>query len=173
RGIRVDSRICPSKYRPLETHRSDLASNSSGVNVGEEDDDHNSYSLMGFTWAFNTWILESFRVGAHHFYRRDNHYPIVVAWHSNKKFYRNMLWGFFHGRQPTPTLTPDEFEARSDWWVSSGRYFDGHIRELTRIPRPVNQHTQDDVLVDYYRRLEEHDRALKELMQKDVAREQM
>ncbi|GJX19638.1 hypothetical protein Tco_0222315 [Tanacetum coccineum] len=42
-----------------------------------------------------------------------------------------------------------------------------------RISHHVNQHTQDDVLVDYYRRLEEHDRALKELMQKDVAREQM
>ncbi|GKA48443.1 hypothetical protein Tco_0741401 [Tanacetum coccineum] len=75
------------------------------------------------------------------------------------------------GCRPTPTLTPNEFEARSDWWVSSRGYFDGHIREPARISRHVNQHTQDDVLVDYYRRLEEHDRALKELMQKDVARE--
>ncbi|GKD15465.1 hypothetical protein Tco_1199872 [Tanacetum coccineum] len=37
----------------------------------EGDDDHNSYSLMGFTWAFK-------------------------------------------GRRPTPTLTPDDYEVRSD-----------------------------------------------------------
>ncbi|GJS72793.1 phospholipase-like protein [Tanacetum coccineum] len=143
------------------------------ANEQEEDDDHNSYSLMGFAWAFKTRILDSFRVEGHHFYRRDKRYPRVVAWRSNKKFYRHMLCGFFHGRRPTSTLSPNEFEARSDWWVSSRGYFDGHIHKPARIPCLVNQHTQDDVLVDYYRRLEEHDRALKELMQKDAAPKQM
>ncbi|GJY17916.1 hypothetical protein Tco_0389407 [Tanacetum coccineum] len=52
----------------------------------EEARDHNSYSLMGFTWVFK-------------------------------------------GRRPTPTLTSDDFEARSNWWVSSMGYYDGHIRE--------------------------------------------
>ncbi|GJW90942.1 hypothetical protein Tco_0168495 [Tanacetum coccineum] len=96
----------------------------------EGDDDHNSYSLMGFTWTFK-------------------------------------------GRRPTPTLTPDDYEVRSDWWVSSRGYFDGRIRKPARISLPVNQHTEDDVPVDLYRRLEEQDRVLKELLQKDSAREQM
>ncbi|GKC25932.1 phospholipase-like protein, partial [Tanacetum coccineum] len=68
----------------------------------EDDDDHNSYSLMGFTWAFK-------------------------------------------GCQPIPRLTPDDYEARSDWWVS----------------------------IDLYRRLEEQDRVLKELLQKDSAQLQV
>ncbi|GKB19886.1 hypothetical protein Tco_0853809 [Tanacetum coccineum] len=66
------------------------------------------------------------------------------------------------------------FEARHDVpdWILR-RYFDGHIREPARILRRVNQHTQDDVLVDLYRRLKEQDRVLKELMQNDSTREQM
>ncbi|GKB43313.1 hypothetical protein Tco_0888255 [Tanacetum coccineum] len=52
-------------------------------------------------------------------------------------------------------------------------YFDGRIRKPARISLPINQHTKDDVPVDLYRRLEEQDRVLKELMQKDDAREQM
>nr|GEW43791.1 hypothetical protein [Tanacetum cinerariifolium] len=77
------------------------------------------------------------------------------------------------GRRPTPRLTPDDFEARTDWWVSSRAYFDGHIHEPSRIPRPLNQNTQDDIPVDFYRHLEEQDRALKELMQKNAAHKEM
>ncbi|GKE43259.1 hypothetical protein Tco_1470543, partial [Tanacetum coccineum] len=83
-----------------------------------------------------------------------------------------MLRGF-HGRQPTSTLTPDEFEARSDWWVSSRRYFDGHIHEPARIPHPINQHNEDDVPSDFYREFVKHKRALKQMMQKDAGGEQM
>ncbi|GJZ64910.1 hypothetical protein Tco_0621606, partial [Tanacetum coccineum] len=68
----------------------------------QEDDEHKSYSLFGFTWALK-------------------------------------------GRLPTRRLTPDEFEAGSDWWVSSKAYFDGHISEAARIPRHVNRQNQDDV----------------------------
>ncbi|GKD20325.1 hypothetical protein Tco_1222028, partial [Tanacetum coccineum] len=96
----------------------------------EEDDEHKSYSLFGFTWAFK-------------------------------------------GRLPTPTLTPDEFKAASDWWVLSRGYFDGHIREAARRLRHVNQQNQDEVPTNFYREFEEQKRTVNELMQKKAAREQM
>ncbi|GKC50988.1 hypothetical protein Tco_1073733 [Tanacetum coccineum] len=48
----------------------------------------------------------------------------------DKKTY--LLFGFtwaFKGRLPIERLTPDEIEARSDWWVSIRAYFDGRISE--------------------------------------------
>ncbi|GJR76119.1 hypothetical protein Tco_0088484 [Tanacetum coccineum] len=78
------------------------------------DVDKKTYSIFGFTWAFNTWILESFRVGENDYYRRHKRYPRIVAWSSKKKFYRPMVIDFFHGRLPGERLTPDETEARSN-----------------------------------------------------------
>nr|GEX58715.1 phospholipase-like protein [Tanacetum cinerariifolium] len=42
----------------------------------------------------------------------------------------------FKGALPIRRLTPDAIEARSDWCVSSRRFFDGLIREPPRIPSP-------------------------------------
>nr|GEU45632.1 phospholipase-like protein [Tanacetum cinerariifolium] len=64
----------------------------------KKDVDHKAYSVFGFIWAFKTWILESFRVGANDYYTRYRRYPRVVAWRSKRKFYRHMLHGFFHDR---------------------------------------------------------------------------
>nr|GEY97352.1 phospholipase-like protein [Tanacetum cinerariifolium] len=72
-----------------------------------------------------------------------------------------------------PRLTPDAFEARAYWWVSSRPFFDGHIHEPPQIPSPVNLHSRDDPAVDIYRRIEEQDRVLKELKEKNVAHEEM
>ncbi|GJW97275.1 hypothetical protein Tco_0179083 [Tanacetum coccineum] len=57
----------------------------------EKVDDTKAYSVFGFTWAFKIWILESFRVGAHEYYRRQRRYPRVVSWSAKRKFSRNML----------------------------------------------------------------------------------
>ncbi|GKB76649.1 hypothetical protein Tco_0943544, partial [Tanacetum coccineum] len=78
------------------------------------DVDKKTYSICGFTWAFKTWILESFLVGTYAYYKCHNRYPRVVAWSSRKKFYRNMLFGFLHGRLLAERLSPNEIEARSD-----------------------------------------------------------
>ncbi|GKB02405.1 hypothetical protein Tco_0830494 [Tanacetum coccineum] len=82
-------------------------------------------------------------------------------------------WAFKTWILESPRLTPDAFEARADWWVSSRAFFDGHIREPPRIPSPVNFHSRDDPPVDIYRCMEEQDRALKELKEKNVAHEEM
>ncbi|GJU51131.1 phospholipase-like protein [Tanacetum coccineum] len=76
------------------------------------EDDKKTYSLLGFTWAFKTWILEVFRLGPNEFYTRHMRYPRIVAWTSNKKFYRPMLRDFLHGRVPAERLISDE-EQRS------------------------------------------------------------
>ncbi|GJU77952.1 hypothetical protein Tco_1275022 [Tanacetum coccineum] len=132
----------------------------------EEDVDHKAYSLFGFTWAF-----KPFRVGEHDYYKRERRYPRVVAWRAKKKFFRNMLRGFFHGRLPTRRLTPNEFEAGSDWWVSSRAFFDGHISEASRIPRHVNRQNEDDFPSDFYCEFEKQKRVLKEMMKNESARE--
>ncbi|GJY14553.1 hypothetical protein Tco_0384975 [Tanacetum coccineum] len=72
----------------------------------------------------------------------------------------------FRGVQPSPRLTLDAFEARSDRWVSRRAFFDGRIREPPRIPSPVNLHSRDDPPVDIYRRMEEQDRAMQEPKEK-------
>nr|GEU78905.1 hypothetical protein [Tanacetum cinerariifolium] len=60
------------------------------------EDDKKLYSIFGFTWAFKTWILEVFRLGQNEYYTRHMRYPRIVAWTSNKKFYRPMLRDFLH-----------------------------------------------------------------------------
>ncbi|GKA68988.1 phospholipase-like protein, partial [Tanacetum coccineum] len=85
------------------------------------EDDKKLYSLFGFTWAFKGRIEYSY-----HFTMR---YPKIVAWTSNKKFYRHMLRDFLHGRVPAERLIPDEVEAGSGWWLSSKAYFDGCVTE--------------------------------------------
>ncbi|GJY69059.1 hypothetical protein Tco_0472041 [Tanacetum coccineum] len=120
-----------------------------------KDVDKKTYSIFRFTWAFKTWIWESFRVGTNEYYKRQRRYPRVVAWSSNKKFYLNMLCGFLHGRLPAERLTPDEIEARSDWWVSSRAYFDGRISEAGRIPRHLNCQNHYEVPLEIYLQIEE------------------
>ncbi|GKB63935.1 hypothetical protein Tco_0920121, partial [Tanacetum coccineum] len=83
--------------------------------------DKKTYSIFGFTWAFKTWILESFRVTATTYYNRHSHYPRVAAWSKKGRFLRSM------GNVHVARLTLDDTEARSDWWVSSRAYFDDVI----------------------------------------------
>ncbi|GJZ43616.1 hypothetical protein Tco_0590871 [Tanacetum coccineum] len=42
------------------------------------------------------------------------------------------------GNLPAARLTPEETEARSDWWISSRAYFDGRIGQAERV-RPANK----------------------------------
>ncbi|GKD15415.1 hypothetical protein Tco_1199822 [Tanacetum coccineum] len=105
------------------------------------------YSIFGFTWAFKVWPTD--------YYTRHMHYPRVVAWSSNKKFYRHMLRDFLHGRVPAERLIPDEIEAGSGWWVSSRAYFDGRVSEAERIPRHLNRQNHYEVPSEFYREFEE------------------
>nr|GEX27771.1 hypothetical protein [Tanacetum cinerariifolium] len=80
--------------------------------------DTKSYSIFGYTWAFKTWILESFRVTATIYYYRYNRL-LELLLGKKGKFLATMVEGVFHGNLPAKRLTPDETEARSDWWKIS------------------------------------------------------
>ncbi|GJZ11306.1 hypothetical protein Tco_0546065 [Tanacetum coccineum] len=115
------------------------------------EDDKKSYSICGFTWAFKTWILEVFRLGRNEYYTRHMRYPRIVAWTSNKKFYRHMLHDFLHGRVPAERLIPDEVEAGLAWWLSSRAYFDGCVTEPERRSRHLNRQNHYEVPSEFYR----------------------
>ncbi|GKC09480.1 ribonuclease H-like domain-containing protein, partial [Tanacetum coccineum] len=120
----------------------------------QPDSGHPKYSLMGFIWAFKTWILETYRVGELNFYRREERHLRALA-------LLNVLV-ILKGAQPSPRLTPDAVEAQAEWWLASKAFFDGHIRESPTIPPPVNQHSRDDVPEYIYRRMVEQHNLLKE-----------
>ncbi|GJU43566.1 phospholipase-like protein, partial [Tanacetum coccineum] len=128
------------------------------------EDDKKTYSLLGFTWAFKTWILEVFRLGPNEFYTRHMRYPRIVAWTSNKKFYRPMLRDFLHGRVPAERLIPDEVEAGSGWWLSSRAYFDGCVTERERRPPHLNRENHYEVPSDIYREFQEQRSGMDQMM---------
>ncbi|GJY11682.1 phospholipase-like protein [Tanacetum coccineum] len=58
-------------------------------------------------------------------------YPRVAALRKKKgRFTSEMVFGFFQRNIPVARLTPDDIEARSDWWISSKAYFDRFIDQF-------------------------------------------
>nr|GEV76663.1 phospholipase-like protein [Tanacetum cinerariifolium] len=103
------------------------------VDQPRNEDDPTTYSIFVYTWAFKTWIFESFRVTAIWYFDRFNRYPRVAAWSKkNGRFLAEMVIPFFEGNIHAARLTPDDNEARLDWWISSRAYFDGFIDQVER-----------------------------------------
>ncbi|GJS86031.1 hypothetical protein Tco_0752572 [Tanacetum coccineum] len=112
------------------------------------EDDVKTYSIFGYTWAFKTWILKSFRVTAIRYFDRYNRYPRVAAWSKKKgRFLGDMVIPFFQGNMPAARLTPDDNEALSalveflrrhtfDGFI--GIQFDEHKREIERNKKEVD-----------------------------------
>ncbi|GJS70613.1 phospholipase-like protein [Tanacetum coccineum] len=126
------------------------------VDEPTNEDDSKKYSICGYTWAFKTWILESYRVTATTFFDRYNRYPRVAAWNKKKgRFLGPMAIRFFEGNMPAARLTPDDNEARSDWWISSKAYFDGLIGEVERVPFDLSRQNMYEIPSDIYREFNE------------------
>nr|GEY43849.1 hypothetical protein [Tanacetum cinerariifolium] len=122
-------------------------------------DDPTTYSIFGYTWAFKTWILESFRVIAIQYFDRFNRYPRVAAWSKKKeRFLAEMVIPFFEGNIPAARLTPDDNETRSDWWISSRAYFDGFIDQVERVPFDLSRQNMYEIPSDIYRQFVEKNR---------------
>nr|GEZ36842.1 phospholipase-like protein [Tanacetum cinerariifolium] len=94
------------------------------------EDDAKTYSIFGYTWAFKT-----FQVTAIRYFDRYNRYPRVAAWRKN---------------MPAARLTPDDNEARSDWWISSKAYFDGFIGQVERVPFDLSRQNMYEIPSDIY-----------------------
>ncbi|GKC60471.1 hypothetical protein Tco_1088069, partial [Tanacetum coccineum] len=110
------------------------------------------------------WILEVFRERPNEYYTRHRRYPRVVAWSSNKKFYRHMLRDFLHGRVHAERLIPDEIEAGSGWWVFSMAYFDGRVSEAERPPLHLNSQNYYEVPSEFYRDFQEQRSGFDQMM---------
>nr|GEV38869.1 hypothetical protein [Tanacetum cinerariifolium] len=111
------------------------------------EDDVKTYSIFGYTWAFK--ILESFRVTAIMYFDRYNRYPRVAAW-SKKKGKGNM---------PAARLTPDDNDARSDWWISkierNKKEVDNIKEEMRKFRQemnvqPVRQENKEPIIVEQH-----------------------
>nr|GEY41118.1 phospholipase-like protein [Tanacetum cinerariifolium] len=126
------------------------------VDQPTNEDDPTTYSIFGYTWAFKTWILESFRVTAIWYFDRFNWYPRVAAWSKKKgRFLAEMVVPFFEGYIPAARLTPDDNDARSDWWISSKAYFDGFIDQVERVPFDLSRQNMYEIPSDIYRQFVE------------------
>nr|GEW50739.1 reverse transcriptase domain-containing protein [Tanacetum cinerariifolium] len=126
------------------------------VDQPTNEDDPTTYSIFGYTWAFKTWILESFWVTAIRYFDRFNRYPRVAAWSKKKeKFLAEMVIPFFERNIPAARLTPDDNEARSDWWISSRAYFDGFIDQVERVPFDLSRQNMYEIPSDIYRQFVE------------------
>nr|GEU49916.1 hypothetical protein [Tanacetum cinerariifolium] len=118
------------------------------VDQPTNEDDPTTYSIFEYTWAFKTWILESFRVTAIRYFDRFNRYR-VAAWSKKKgRFLAEMVIPFLK-------LTPDDNEARSDWWISSKAYFDGFIDQVERVPFNLSRQNMYEISSDIYRQFVE------------------
>ncbi|GKD35117.1 hypothetical protein Tco_1250626, partial [Tanacetum coccineum] len=63
----------------------------------------------------------------------ENDHTRVAAWNKKKRrFLAEMVISFFDGNIHVARLTPDDYEARSDWWISSRAYFDDFIDQVER-----------------------------------------
>ncbi|GJU99337.1 phospholipase-like protein [Tanacetum coccineum] len=139
------------------------------VDEPTNEDDSKKYSIFGYTWAFKTWILESYRVTATRFFDRYNRYPRVAAWNKKKgRFLGQMVFPFFEGNMPAARLTPDDNEARSDWWISSKAFFDGFIGQVERVPFDLSRQNMYEIPSDIYREFDEQKREI-ERNKKEVA----
>ncbi|GJU10430.1 hypothetical protein Tco_1132826 [Tanacetum coccineum] len=126
------------------------------VDQPTNEDDRTTYSIFEYTWAFKTWILESFRVNAIRYFDRFNRYPRVAAWRKKKgRFTAEMVFPFFEGNIPVARLTPDDFEARSDWWISSKAYFDGFIDQVEQVPFDLSRQNMYEIPSGIYRQFVE------------------
>ncbi|GJW11917.1 hypothetical protein Tco_1577744 [Tanacetum coccineum] len=61
---------------------------------------------------------------------------------------------------PAARLTPDDNEARSDWWISSRAYFDGFIGQVERVPFDLSRQNMYEIPSDIYREFDEQKREI-------------
>ncbi|GJU36789.1 phospholipase-like protein [Tanacetum coccineum] len=81
---------------------------------------------------------------------------LVATWRKKKgRFLAEMVIPFFEGNIPAARLTPDDNEARSDWWISSKAYFDGFIDQVERVPFDISRQNMHEIPSEIYRQFVE------------------
>ncbi|GJT09201.1 hypothetical protein Tco_0843663 [Tanacetum coccineum] len=104
------------------------------VDPPANENDHTRYSLMGYTWAFKTWILESFRVTAIRYYDHFNRYPRVAAWNKKKgRFLAEMVISFFDTKETVDEIREEMLKLREEMNARP-------VRQENTTPIIVGQH---------------------------------
>ncbi|GJV92472.1 hypothetical protein Tco_1540285 [Tanacetum coccineum] len=141
------SYVWPTLYSQL---RNAIVKRWSPLYVDEptDEDDAKKYSIFGYTWAFKTWILESYRVTAIMYFDRYNRYPRVAAWNKKKgRFLGPMVIPFFEGG-------PSSFQGHSatQYWQPDTSSQPGSYYSFGRVPSHMGRQnlqttieTHDDV----------------------------
>ncbi|GKB72721.1 phospholipase-like protein [Tanacetum coccineum] len=85
--------------------------------------------------------------------------PLYVSQPTNEDDVKTYsIFGYtwaFKGNMPVARLTPDDNEARSDWWISSKAYFDGFIGQVERVPFDLSRQNMYEIPSDIYREFDE------------------
>ncbi|GJY59569.1 phospholipase-like protein, partial [Tanacetum coccineum] len=103
------------------------------VDQPTSEDDPTTYSIFGYTWAFK-----------------------VAAWNKKEgRFLAEMVIPFFEGNISAARLTPDDNDARSDWWISSKAYFNVFIDQVERVPFDLSCQNMYEIPSDIYRQFVE------------------
>ncbi|GJV00117.1 hypothetical protein Tco_1329387 [Tanacetum coccineum] len=61
---------------------------------------------------------------------------------------------------PAARLTPDDNEARSDWWISSKAYFNDFIGQVERVPFDLSRQNMYEIPSYIYREFDEQKREI-------------
>ncbi|GJV78269.1 hypothetical protein Tco_1509853 [Tanacetum coccineum] len=100
-------------------------------------------------------------LGHSRYFDRYNRYPRVAALSKkNGRFLGHMVIPFFEGNMHAARLTPDDNEARSDWWISSKAYFDSFIGQVERVPFDLSRQNMYEIPSDIYREFDEQKREI-------------
>ncbi|GJZ44587.1 phospholipase-like protein [Tanacetum coccineum] len=112
------------------------------VDEPTNEDDSKKYSIFGYTWAFKTWILESYRVTATRFFDRYNRYPRVAAWNKKKgRFLGRMVIPFFEFNEQKREIERNKEEV--DNIKEEMRKFKEEMND-----QPVRQENKEPIIAD-------------------------
>ncbi|GKA45551.1 hypothetical protein Tco_0738347 [Tanacetum coccineum] len=116
------------------------------VDQPTDEDDAKKYSIFGYTWAFKTWILESYRVTAIMYFDRYNRYPRVAAW-NKKKGSQNMY--------EIPSDIYREFDEQKREIERNKKEVDNMKEEMRKFReemnvQPVRQENNEPIIADQH-----------------------
>ncbi|GJW01162.1 hypothetical protein Tco_1556413 [Tanacetum coccineum] len=103
-----------------------------------------TYTLFGFVWSFNIWILESFQGSLFWWNRDPKIIPRGLAW-SRKQLFKRSYYSLLFGKVNLD-LTPTISEQQTVWYMAFRKFY------MSYIPRtPPTTYT--DLFDDYIKKL--------------------
>ncbi|GKC33186.1 phospholipase-like protein, partial [Tanacetum coccineum] len=87
-----------------------------------------TYTLTGFVFAFQIWILESFERSNRWWINAPQVIPRAIGWSKKSIFKRSDCCYLFAKDSKTNTdIRPTRAEYESSWWIESNVFFEHHV----------------------------------------------